>query len=82
MVYGAANADGALPQPSGSLRIREEVVRQQAVQVQDRVTIDADFSGIVDEQFDRCLVVQDHLSLARILAFGALAQIQEPFRLQ
>src|SRR5262249_61888034 len=52
------------------------------MQVEDGVTIEADLSGLLDQELDRLLVVQNHLRLQGILAFGGLSQCEETFCLE
>src|SRR5437867_2245015 len=47
------------------------------MQVEDGVTIEADLSSLLDQEFDRLLVVQNHLRLQGLLAFGLLALGEE-----
>src|SRR5438093_195398 len=47
------------------------------MQVEDGVTIEADLRGLLDQELNRLLVVQNHLRLQGILAFGGLSQCEE-----
>ena len=40
------------------------------MQIQDCVAVEADLVGLLDQQLDGRLVIQDHLRFARILGFG------------
>ncbi len=77
MVDRAVDAHRDAPQPAAGLRIGEQVVCQQRMQVQNGVTIETDFVGLLDEHFDGRLVVQDHLRFQRILSLGGLAQFEQ-----
>src|SRR5712692_11560694 len=52
------------------------------MQVEDAVTIEADLGGLLDQKLDRGLVVQYHLRLPGILAFGDLSQLQQTLRFE
>ncbi len=69
-------------QATAGLRVGQQVVHQQAMQVQDRVAVETDFVGLLDEQFNSRLVVQDHLRFQRILALGGLAQFEQALGFQ
>ena len=52
------------------------------MQVQDGVAIEPDMLGPLDQQVDGSLVVQDHLGFADVVAFGGLAEGEQPLRVQ
>ena len=52
------------------------------MQVQDRVAIESDVFGPRDQQLDCRLVVEDHLRLAGIAAFGRFPEFDQPLRVQ
>ena len=52
------------------------------MQVQNRVAIESDVFGPRNQQINCGLVVQDHLCLAGIVAFGRFAELDQPLRVQ
>ena len=52
------------------------------MQIQNGVTVEADLVGLLDQQLDGGLVVQDHLRFQRVLALGRLAQLEQALSLQ
>ena len=77
MVGCAVAAYRNASQAAVDLRVSEQVVREQGVQIQDGVSVEADPVGLVDKQLDGRLVVQDHLRFQRILALADLARLQQ-----
>ena len=82
MVNRAFDAYRNAPQATDGLGVGQQVVREQGVQIQDGVPVEADLVGLVNEQFDGCLVVQDHLRFPRVLALGGFAQLQQTLGFQ
>jgi hypothetical protein len=52
------------------------------VQVQDGVTVESGVLCVIHQQLNRSFVVQDHLRLQRVFAFGGFAQCQQAFGLK
>ena len=50
-------------QPPFCLRVGQQIVRQQCVQIQDRRVIKTDVTGMADQKFDGLFVVEDHLRI-------------------
>jgi len=57
--------------------IAEEVLRERGVQIEYGVAIEPDGVRLLDEQLDRCLVVQDRLGLGRVLPLSLLAELNK-----
>lgn len=76
------DADGDAPEPSRGDGIGEEILRKYAVQVEDRVAVEAGFFRLVDEKFDGVLVVRDHLRVPGVAAFGLLAKLDQAPRIK
>lgn len=49
------------------------------MQVQDGVAVESRLLGLIHQQLDGRLVIQEHLRFQRILAFGRFAQGQKAF---
>ena len=81
MIRRAADGHRNGPKTAACPRI-EQVVREQRVQVQDGMAIEADEIGVLDKEVDRGLVVQDHLRLARTLALAGIAALEQTLGLQ
>src|SRR6266568_4564751 len=64
-------------QATRSVGIRQQVLRQQRVQIKKRVKVEADFLRLLDQHFNRRLMVQDHLRFAPILAFRGVPKLDQ-----
>ena len=47
------------------------------VKVEDRVAVEADIVGSADEKLDRVLVIENHLGLKLLPAFGLFAELDQ-----
>src|SRR3990172_4389820 len=47
------------------------------MQIQNRVAVEANLGGLLDQKLYRGLVIQNHLGFPSIFAFGALSQFQQ-----
>ena len=63
-----------MAQSAGRRRVVQEIVGEQGMQVEDGVAFEADALGRVDQEFDRVLVVEDHLRFDVRTPFGFLSK--------
>ena len=63
MEGGSLDADGDAPQAPCRAFIGKQVVGEHRVKIEDRIAVEADVAGGTDKEFDRVLVVEDHLRL-------------------
>ncbi len=82
VVHRAADAYADVAQPSRRSRVGEEVVRQDAVQVEHRVPVEADLVGILGEELDGVLVIEDHLRLGLVTPLRLLAERDQALRVE
>ena len=47
-----ADADGGVSKAAGRVRIRQQIVRQGRVEIENRIAVEADIVRRVDEEFD------------------------------
>ena len=69
-------------QPATRAGIVQQVSGQQRVQIENHVAADATLTGLIHQQFDGRLVIQDHLRFLRVPALGALAPLQQQLRFE
>jgi len=82
-VYDAfADIDGVLANSPLIGWIGQQVFRQSAVQVHQGVAVELDTIDVFNQQFNRKLVVKNHLSFDGRLAIGNLALLDECTRVE
>src|SRR6266850_1229107 len=82
MKCGFFNAHSDAPQPSGRRGVRQQVVREYGVKVEDRIAIESDLVRRADEECDGVLVVENHLSFKLFAAFGLFAELDQAPRIE
>ena len=63
---------------AGDPFVGKQVVREDRMQVQDRVPIEGDVRSAADEKLDRRLVVENHLRVEVAPAIRLLAELNQP----
>lgn len=71
------NLDDAMTKTTALGRIGKQVFRQYRVQVEEGEGVESDVLGLLHQQFNGALVIQDHLRFAPVLASGHLAQLDQ-----
>ena len=66
------------PQTAGRIRVRQQILRQRRMKVEDRVAVETDILRGIDEKLDGALVVEDHLRVAPLLPLRDLAGLDQP----
>jgi hypothetical protein len=74
---GFFDADGNAPQPAGRGRIRQQVIREYRVKIENRMAVKTDILRRADKKRDRVLVVEDHLRFQLVAAFRLLAELDQ-----
>ena len=82
MIDRSADADRVGAQPPAGGRLGQQVFRQQRVEIAKRVAVETDGARVLGQQLDRCLMIEDHLSLVRGATDGGLARFEQPLRFQ
>ncbi len=77
MEGGPLDSDADAAESARRVGVREQVVCEQRVEIEDGVAVEADLLCGADREFDRVLVVEDHLRLKALLPFRLLAKIDE-----
>ena len=75
--YRTLDFDGDIPEPPRRTRVCKQVVRQRCVEIEDRMSIEADGPCVVDQKLDGFLVVQDHLRFESLFSFCFLADFEQ-----
>lgn len=52
------------------------------MKIEDGVAIESDVGGVLDEELDGVLVIQDHLGFELISSFRLLTELNEPLRVE
>ena len=76
-IGGAADADRHRSQTPGGRGVRQQVVRQHPVQVEDRTAIECNVVDALDEELDGMFVVEDHLRLEDVPAGLGLSEFDQ-----
>ena len=76
------DADADMPQPARCGRIGEKVLRENSVNIEDRVTVEANLLCLVHKECDRVLVVDDHLRFEAVAALRFFAEFDQPLRIE
>jgi hypothetical protein len=82
MKRGFFDANAHVPQPAGCGRIWQKILRKNAVKIEDRVTVQANFFCVVHKERNRVLVVDDHLRFEAVPTCGFLPRFDEALCIQ
>jgi len=77
MEGGAFNAERNAPQASGRLLLRQEVLRQNSVEIQNRIAVEADLIRRAHKKRDRVLVIENHLGFQPVPALRLFAEFDQ-----
>ena len=77
MEGGAFNADRNPPQTPGRRLIRQEVLRQNSVEVQNRIAVEADLIRRAHKKRDGILVIENHLGFQPVPALRLFAEFDQ-----
>jgi hypothetical protein len=77
MECGLFNAYGNASQPTGSRLIRQEILRQDAVKVQDRMTIEADLICGAHKKRNGILMIENHLGFQPVPTLRLFAEFNQ-----
>src|ERR1700676_1424881 len=81
-VSRGTDRNGRLAKTPRICPVVQEIVREQGVQVCKCIAIDADLLRGIDQQFDGCLVVQDHLSFFGVFPRSCCAALDKRLRIE
>lgn len=77
-IHRATNVHAPIAQPAFGGGIAQQVIGQERVQVENRPAIETDLLCGLDQELDGLFVVENHLSIAGILALRHLSRFNQP----
>ena len=77
-----ADIDRPVTQPAAGLLIRQQIFRQQSMQVEEGERIETHLVRLFYEHFDGCLVIKDHLGFQDIFPFRRLTELDQILRVK
>ena len=78
VVDGVGDAHADPSQTARGALVGQQIVRQDSVQVENRIAVESDVGGIGDEKLDRVLVVEDHLRVEPASPFRFTSKLDQP----
>ena len=72
-----SDADGDLAKPTRRCRVGKKVVREQRMEIENGMAVEACVLGGIDQKLDRILVIENHLRLEAVLLFRFLAELNQ-----
>src|SRR3954470_23740789 len=76
MKGGSLDADSDVTESASRGRVGEKVVREQRMEIEDRVAVESDLVGLAHKKLDRVLVVEDHLRIEMRSSLCLLAEFE------